>query len=99
MSTGNPVDGDDRSASVDGADDRLERGRDDVGVEPDAPEHPVATIGGDRALDVCRCDGVATRGQRVLGIVEHPYVVPDGGDRVDEGGDGAVPLAGQLLPL
>ena len=37
---------------------------------PDAPEDLVAH----RALDVRRGDRVATGGQRVLGVVEHPDV-------------------------
>ena len=41
-----------------------------TGVEPDAPQHPLA----DRALDVGRGPGVATGGQGVLGVVEHAHV-------------------------
>ena len=37
---------------------------------------PHSTSVADRALDVRRGDGVAARRQRVLGVVEHPDVVP-----------------------
>ena len=35
----------------------------------------------------------------MLGVVEDSYVVADRGDRVDEGGDGAVARAGELAAL
>src|SRR5687768_13151902 len=74
---------------VRGGDDGAQRGGDDVRVDADAPEHPVA----DGALDVGRRPRVPTGRHGVLGVVEHADVDVEGVQRVDERGDGAVAAA------
>lgn len=69
-------------------DDRLEGRCGDRRVDPDPPEHVVA----DHALDVCGGCGVLTRGQSVLGVVEHLDPDADAGERGDEGRDRTVAL-------
>src|SRR4051812_29501776 len=78
--------------AVDGRDDRLDGRRDDRRVDTDAPEDAVP----DSTLDVGRGPGVATGGERVLGVVEHPDVrgALDLREGVDEGRDRAVAGAG-----
>ena len=51
----------------------------------------------DLALHVRRGERVTTCGQRMLGVVEHPYVVIERGDGVDERRYRAVPLARDRL--
>ena len=67
---------------------------------------PQSSSSPDRALDVRRGEGVAARGQRVLGVVEHPDVEAVGPTRglepvdgVHERGDRAVAGAVQLAHL
>src|SRR5688500_9573133 len=57
-------------SSVDGADDGAERGGHDVRVDSDAP----TGFAVDRAFHVRGSLGVLAGRQRVLGVVEHPYV-------------------------
>ena len=56
---------------------------------PDPPQHPVT----DRALDEGGRGRVPARAHRVLGVVQHPDVDPDLGQRVDERGDRPVRAA------
>ena len=61
--------------------DRLERCRDDGGVEPHAPEHALT----DSALDVRRRPCVAPGRQGVLLVVEHAHIDAHAGERVGRG--------------
>src|SRR5690606_3209630 len=81
--------------AVDRRDDRLEGGGGGAGVDADPPQHrPV-----DLALHVGRRLGVAAGAQRVLHVVEHPYLDADAADGVDEGGDRPVADAFEFADL
>src|SRR5580693_5967149 len=69
---------------------RTHRGGRRVRVDAHPPPDPAA----DLAFHVRGGLRVAARGQRVLGVVEHPDVDADAGQRVTERGDG--PVAGAL---
>src|ERR1700722_18903008 len=66
-----------------------------VGVDADAP----VDLAADLALHVGRGLRVGALGERVLGVVEHPRLDADGGQRVAERGDRAVADALDLLGL
>src|SRR5690606_26169430 len=87
------------AGSAHGAVDRryhgLEQGVDDRAVDADAPEHGVLH----RALDVRGGARVVTGGHGVLVVVEHAYVEPDAGERVDERRDRAVAAADDLVQV
>src|SRR6185312_11018577 len=76
------------SAAVDGAHDRVERGREDVRVDADAPKNLAAA----RRLDVGRCPRVFTGTDGMLGVIEHPNVDTYGAERVHERRDRSVAL-------